>query len=638
MSSGLLTDSERSSLYTLTVSSADVSSVGDGAVLSPGSQVDISVVKRSGASAPAALDFSLAASDGSAVSAMRFVSSSADSSKIKPAASVVAKSVSKIDGKLEGFSIPSDQAAGAYQLSVSVVGQDGSVLQQESISIFVGSAKPVIDAVSIYPPSIEPGASVLLGLSVSWKALASGDGSGSQTSVAEDPWIKWSRNGSTFAEGLQSAGFSKAVWTAPRAEGAYSVRAEVFPAAPTKGAGFSFKAAAIQDLRIMVISAPGGSGNDFADPLAFYSLLKLKGSFEDSGTRSKSSAPASFGSPALEAYPGGFGYRFGPSAGVEVPGLMPPSVSGKLSSFALLLRLSPDQASGRLVRFASADSSYVLSFGLDGGRPYVESQDGGRKQRSLAFSSIPQGPLTLEVVLRPEGDSLAVSWRAEGERIDAPPIPLPTAPPAGGATLGGSGSVGGVYDGFGLMAPSSSYSSYPSPALRLASRRQWKSSLVLAEGFEDGVMPTSASSSGSASVTYRGLALKGQASVSFSPVFASGSGLAVEVGVEGDRGSYLIEFLGADGKRAFAVRGTGGVLDASGNAIGSIPVSGTRTDFSLEQLDGRLCVVGSGGSPACAIPSAAERLTLAIRGGGEAAQAVVYRTVVRYSSSSAADR
>jgi hypothetical protein len=644
-SGGLLTESERSSLYTLAIASQSAPAINDGSVLYPGTQVDVSVTKRSGASAPAALDFALQRLDGSSAAVMRFLSTSVDTSKVKSTTDVPLKNVSHVDGKLEGFSIPSDQASGLYQLAISVMGTDGSILQQETVTVFVGDAKPVIDSVSVYPPAVEPGAAVLLGLTVSWVALASPDGSEAPAKAAGDPWIRWSRNGSAFAEGLQSAGFAKAVWTAPRAEGAYAVRAEVFPAAPTKGANFSFKADASQDLRVMVIGAAGGAaggtagdgGNDFADPLAFYSLLKLDGSFDDSGTRPRSAQPAPFGSPALDTYPGGFGYRFGPASGLSVPGLMPPAVSGKLASFAVLVRLDPDQGAGYIVRFASADSSYVLALGIDDGRPYVESQASGRTQRSLASSSIPRGPLTLEAVLRPEGDSLSITWHAEGERIDAPSLSLPSAPPAGSATLGGAGSLPGVYDGFGLMVPGAS-SSYPSPTFRLASRRQWKSSLIIAEGFEDGTPPPSSSTAGSATFTPRGLLLKGSASIVLSPAFSLGSGLAIEVGTEGDRGSFLIDFLNGDGKRAFAVRGTGEILDASGKVLDSLSASGASIIFTLEQRDGGLLVIGSGGTPACAIPGSARRFTLSLEEESEASQTLVNRVLVRSSASQATGR
>jgi hypothetical protein len=629
MSTGLLSESERSSLYTLTLASKSISSIANGAVLAPGAELDVSVVRRSGASALAVLDCSLLNLDGSSASALRFVSATVDSSKAKPAGSASSTKVSRVEGKLQGFSIPSDQVPGAYKLSVAAVGSEGTVLQQETISIFVGSAAPAIDSA----PAVEPGAPALLGLSVSWTSLASSAEGGAQSSDVRDPWIRWSRNGSTFAEGLQSAGFAKTVWTSPRAEGAYSIRAEVFPAAPSEGGSYSFKAVASQDLRVMVIDPVGESGDDFADALAFHSLLKFDGGFDDSGTRLRTEQPAPTGAPALDAYPGGFGYRFGPSAGVSVPGLMPPSTSGKLGAFAVLVRLAPDGGQGNLVRFASPDSSYVLSLGLDGGKPYVESRIGGSSRRSLASSSVPSGPISLEAILKPEGDSLTVSWRADGERIDAPSIPLPPAPPAGSATLGGADSLPGVYDGFGLMLPGA-ISSYPSPTFRLASRRRWKSSLILAEGFEDGVLPPSSSASGSTSMTSRGLVLKDGGSITLAPQFSPGAGIAIEVGIEGDRGSCLVDFLDSDGKRVFSIRGTGEVLDASGAVLGAIPLSGSKIDFSIEQRDGKTRVVGNGGAPAYVVSGFAGRYSLSFRQAGGVSQAIVYRALVRPSSSS----
>jgi hypothetical protein len=632
MSSGLLSESERSSLYTLTIVSKDNADIADGAIVYPGTPIVVTVAKRSGASDPVTLDLSLAKADGSPAAALRFAASSVDASKSKSAAAI--KSISHIDGKLEGFSIPDGQEPGAYQLAVAISGSDGTVLQQETLSVFVGRVKPVIDSVSVFPPAVEPNASVLLGLTVSWVSLAPSDSSGASRQVGGDPWIRWSRDGSVFAEGLESAGFAKVVWTAPRIEGAYSIRAEVFPSAPAKGAAFSFKAAASQDLRVMVIAAAGGSGNDFADPLSFYSLLKLDGSFDDSGTRPRSSQPEAFGAPSLDVYPSGFGYRFGASAGLRIPGLMPPSASGRLAAFAVLARLDPDQADGSIVRFASADSSYALVLGIKDGKPYVESQVAGKTQRSVASSSIPRGPLTLEAVLRPEGDALSVSWRVEGERVDAPPLPLPPAPPAGSATLGSPLSLPGVYDGFGLMVAAPS-AAYPSPAFRLASRRQWKSSLIIAEGFEDGVLPPSSSASGSVSLSDRGLALQASSAIALSPAFGLGAGVAVEVGLEGDRGSCLIGFSSPDGGRVFAVRGTGEVVDASGKAIGSLPVSGARIGFSLEQRDGKLLVVGAGGAPAIGVPGTIRRFVLSIERGEGTLPAVLDRVLLRSLSSAA---
>jgi hypothetical protein len=625
MSTGLLTSSERSSLYTFNIASSSIPAVGDGAVLAPGSLLDVSVTRRSGASALAVLDLSLNKADGTSASALRFVSGSVDSSKAKPTEASL-KRVSRVEGKLEGFAIPFDQAPGLYSLQVAVSGAEGTVLQQETVSLFVYAAAPVIESVSVYPPAVEPGGPALLGLSVSWKQL------GDDAAQTGDPWIRWSRNGTAFAEGPLSGGFAKAVWTAPRSEGAYSVRVEVFPSAPAKGESYAFKSAASQDIRVMVIGAAGVSGNDFSDPLAFYSLLKLDGSFEDSGTRPRTEEPRSFGAPSLDIFPAGFGYRFDSASGVSVPGLMPPVVSGKLASFAVLVRLAPDSGDGSIVRFVSEDSSYALSLGLEGGKPYVESRDSGAVRRSLAPTAIPSGPLTLEAILKPEGDALTVSWRVEGERVDAPSIPLPTAPSAGSARLGGEGSLAGVYDGFGMMRPGAS--SYPSPAFRLAARRQWKSALLIAESFEDGVLPDGSKTSGSVVLSSRGLALKGSgSSIDLAPAFAPGSGLAVEVGLTGDLKSFLVDFKDSSGKRALAVRGSGEVIDPDGEALGSLPARDASLAFSIEQRDGKLCAVGRGGSPVYLLPGPVGRYTLSLARDGGDAQTIVDRVLVRSSSS-----
>ena len=196
--------------------------------------------------------------------------------------------------------------------------------------------------------------------------------------------------------------------------------------------------------------------------------MRFDGSFDDIGTRPRSLQPKGFGSPALDTYSSGFGYRFGDSAGVVVTGLMPPSASGNLGDFSVILRLSADQPDGTLVDFASADGSYSLVFGLKDSWPYVESTSGGTTRRSTASASIPVSTLTIAARLKPDGDKLDISWSAEGERIAAPSLPLPPAPPEGSATIGGAGSVPGVYDAFGLMVASSP------PLYRLAARREWK--------------------------------------------------------------------------------------------------------------------------------------------------------------------
>jgi hypothetical protein len=644
-SSGLLSASERNSLYTLDINASDGSSLQDGVILAPGSQAIASVTHKSGADDPSSLIFSLGKRDGTQVSSLRFIVPSAETAKgLSESRSTASpsKAVSRIVGKLEGFSIPSDAASGEYELTLSLADTDGSVLQSRKVLVFVDSERPVIDSVSTFPPSVEPGSSVLLDLTVSWAAIASpSDSTGGATSVsanatakARDPYIRWSKDGTSFAEGLLSGGLDKVVWTAPRADGAYSISAEVFPSAPTRGSSYSFKSPSIQDLKVMVITASDGSGNDFADPLAFYSLLKLDGSFEDSGTRPRTSQPQSFGSPSLDTYASGFGYRFNSKAGVRIAGLMPPANSGALAAFAVLVRLAPDEVlSGTIVRFVSEDDSFALILGLDQGRPYVETQADGRTQRSVGYSEVGRSAQTIEAVLTPVDDKLHISWRAEGERIQAPALPLPSAPHAGSAVIGGEGSLAGVYDGFGFMVPGSA-ASYPSPAYRLASRRHWRSTLLLAEAFEDGVLPSNSYASGALRLSEEGLVLEPGAALALGASLRINSGLFIEAAAEGDLASCLIAFSVPGAGEAFAVRPTGEVVDAAGTTLGSITASGGRIAFTLAEEEGSLSIVGSDASKMVHIPGPAKNYSLELKREGGTEKAVFSRILVRSVSSS----
>jgi hypothetical protein len=649
LSSGFLSDSERSSVYTLTIGAANGSVLADGTVILPGTEITAVVAKKAGAGDLASLDFSLGSQNGKNAASLRLFTPSAKTPTVTSSAgsaSTSSKSVASIEGKLAGFFVPEDIAPGYYVLSASITGADGGILQKNTVNIFVGHSRPIIQSVSTFPPSVEPGASVLLGLAVSWLPLAAppiaviadapasgtaqaAKSTGATVGDAHDPWIRWRRDGSTFAEGLLSNGLDRVVWPAPRTEGAYSISVEVFPSAPLAGSLYSFFAPVRQDLKVMVIASPGGSGNDFADPLAFYSLLRLDGSFDDAGTRPRIIQPESFGSPSLETYSSGFGYRFGPSSGVRIPGLMPPISSGKIAAFSTILRLDSEKSDGVLVRFASDDGSYALVLGIKDSRPYVESQAAGKTQRSTAVSPIPRFPLTIAASLKPEGDMLSISWNAEGERIDAPSLPLPPTPPEGSAQIGGAQSLPGVYDGFGLLAGGNS------PSYRLASRRKWKASLIIAESFEDGALPPLSSASGGVSASSGSLLLEPGGALALEPSFGIASAVVIEADIEGDRSSCAVVLSTPRGERVLSVGGTGDVDDPSGKTAGSLPSADGRISFLMELKNGTIVLRNAGGSNPVTLRSAANRFALSLKRDGGSGRAAFNRVLVRASVDSA---
>lgn len=639
MSSSLLSDSERSSLYAVSLNSSDGKAIVDGSIVAPGSGIVASISKLPGASDPAAIEIALESAAGGRAAGLR--AQTADfkpSEKAKLSIAVgAAKTVDKIEGRLPTLAVPDSISAGTFEVTATVLDAAGAVLQSSRVTVFAGASQPVVESVTSFPPAVEPGAPVLLCLAVA-RSLEEGEEAAVPSGPAWDPWIVWSVEGRSFAEGPLSAGLDEAVWQAPRAAGAYSVTAQVYPAAPLRGKSFSFRSAARQDVRVMAMASSGESGDDFADSLSYLCLLRLDGDFADSGTRPRVSQPAAFGSPRLDVYASGFGYRLGAAAGVRIPGLMPPSQGDRLSPFSVIVRLDPDQGDGVIARFATDDGGYSLSLGLKDWKPYAEFSFDGKVTRSQAATGIPRSPLTLEAAFKPEGERLAISWRAEGERIESPSMPLPPPPPAldaasgpaGGAEIGGPRSLPGVYDGFGLSAGPGS------PAFRLASRRKWKASLILAEGFEDGKLPRLSVPSGAASAASGSLSLMPGASIALEPSFDPAAGEAVvEAAIAGDRASLRLDFISPGGARIFTVTGTGDVLDAEGARLGVLDARPGRLSIGVSASgDGYL--VASGGSAAVSVPGGPSALALALRREGGTDELSIESVIARRASAPAA--
>jgi hypothetical protein len=578
LSSGLLSESERSSLYTVKLKSGDAA-LDNGSFIQAGSSVVAEVTKLSGAEDIAFLDMGLSGTEISE----RLAGPAAK------AAAKGSKAVSSIEGAMPPLELPSSLEPGAYSLTLQLSSADGKSLQKTSVLVFVGLTMPKVESVSLYPPSVEPGQGILLGVSLD---TATG---------AADPWIRWSRDGVSFAAGLLSEGADRVVWTAPRAEGAYSLSVEAFPCAPPAGSTYAFRSTSRQDLKAMVKATTGGSADEFSDPLAFLSLLRLDGSFDDSGVRSRAEGPAPFGSPSLDVYPGGFGYSFGASAGVRIPGLMPPTFQGSSVPFSAVFRLAPQSSSGYLLRFASTDAAYLLELGLDEGKPYATLRVGDAEFRSLAAVALTSAPHTLVATIRPGATETLVTWNVDGARVDAPSLlPLPN-PPAGSAIIGGSGSLPGVYDAFGLMGATGPSRPIAPPSYRLASRRSFKSSIAIAEGFEEGILPPGAVATGNATASYGAILLAEGASVDFGSVSKLDKPLRAEADLVGEAARFSLAFKDKAGKQLFSVGGGGDVFDGEGRLRGRIPAAEGRLAFIVVPGRGGFAVSAPDGRDGVAI-------------------------------------
>jgi len=619
LSPSILSTSERSSLYTISLSVGG-RAVSNGSILDPGSSLAVSVTRMSDAPEPASLELSVNRSDGGEIASLQLDTASGSPPAAASGAASAPQIVPRIDGSLPALALPAQTSPGAYKIACLVSSSDGKVLQQSNFVVFVGMSMPTLSTVLAYPPSAEPGSAFLLAAVV---AKAAGS----------DPWVAWSRGGSVFAQGPLSAGTDRVVWVAPLAEGAYALSVDVYPCAPPDASGFAFPSAAHQDIKAMVRMPSGGSTDEFADPLRFYSLLRLSGNFDDLGTRPRTAQPTAQGAPRLDVYSGGFGYRFGPTAGVSIPGLLPPADGGgNMLPLVVLFRLAPDGGEGRLVRFASDNGSFALNLGLQDGHPYAELLSGGQGPRSAAVSALPPGPVTLAAILTPAEGRLGIVWIADGERILAPSLPLPSPPSSGGASLGGPGSLPGIYDGFGLISNGA-----PPPLYRLEERRRWKGDLVLAEGFETGELPQGFASSGPASFTARGLSLGPGASLTMTQQVRLDRARLVEVEYDGASSAALLDIVGAGGERLATVTAAGELLDGQGKRFGYLRLLPGILRFSLSAENGGLLFSPAGGGPEQRLPGISEaRVSLGLRNGSRSEAIRLTHVLVRSAGASPA--
>jgi hypothetical protein len=537
-----------------------------------------------------------------------------------PVAIAAPQYVARIEGSLPSLSLPAQMIPGAYIIDCVVSSSDGKVLQKSNFVVFVGTGMPALSTVLAYPPSTEPGSSFLLAAVV----VKAGGPAGC------DPWIKWSRGGTVFAQGLLSAGLDRVVWTAPLAEGAYALSVDVYPCAPPDASGFAFASSAHQDIKAMVRMPAGGSTDEFSAPLRFYSLLRFSGNFDDTGTRLRASQPSELGSPRMDVYSGGFGYRFGATAGLRIPGLLPPSNGGAILPLALLFRVAPDGRDGRLIHFASEDDSFAMDLGLQNGHPYVETFVNGQGWRSVAYSAVPEGPLTLAAALSPENGRLEIVWIADGERLFAPSLPLVSVPQKGGATIGGSLSLAGVYGAFGLI----SGSSLP-PLYRLEEMRRWRGDLVWAEGFENDELPEGSTTYGSVSFSSHGLALGPMAGVKFGRQIRVDRRLLVDVQCLAAPSAALLDILGSEGERLASLSASGELLDGKEVRLGYFRFSSGRLRFTISLDGGSLVFASEDGSLSHRLPGPADsKISLGLRNDSKVGSVQLAHILVRSAGAS----
>jgi hypothetical protein len=567
-SSALFSDAERQSIYTIGLSSPNQGKVVSGSSLLPGSVISVSMSRMSGAKNPEAMVFTVLDAGRNTLATLRYATPRAAVS------SIATTPVADLSSTLPDFKIPANLTSGQYFLDTILYDASDTQLQSNETVFFVAPQGFGLGSISMCPLSAAPSSAVFFAVSVNT----------SPSDTTTQPWLRWSSEGRTFAEGPLAQGADRAVWKAPALDGAYSVDVELFPGKPASTIGL-FTTPWHSSAK-PIVSKDAVLPDEFSDDTRLVSHLHFEGDFSDSGTRSQPSPPASFGTPTLNMFTGdvggGFGYTFGPDAGVNIPGAVPPMERGALEAFSFLWRVYAQGSSGDLVKIAAPDGTVLFHAGLEAGHPFAETIDAAGTHRSRAEGiSVEQGLSDIALSVEPSPNRLNLVWNVNGISYrDAGSLPVTSLPSNAGSVLGGPSSLPGIYDEFAISLDTNG----PPALYHAAALRQYKNRLFIAEGFEAAGLPAGTTASGDVKTASRRLELGKNGSLDFDQALSLSRPFHIEANYEGRSAPLAVVLSGAAGPLLY-ITASGEVLGADQTLLGPLPpVAEGSLDFTVKAL------------------------------------------------------
>lgn len=504
---GLLTLDERQALYRAEASAKGaplpVSAANPGAVLDPSEGIRISFETLRGSEEPSELVVLLRAGSGASSVSVRYRTGPDNEAGNAEIREIRVSSLASFSAVLE---VPPDFPDGYYELILDARAARGEALSRSEIGLFLARSSLPQPSIAAYPANPVPGSRVLL----------VADLSGYE---GRDPFLRWTVDGTTRAEGLASEGLDKLLWPAPKAGAPAAVGLGLYPAAPPAGVSFSFPPPRSASASLLI--APGGpeAWDEFSRVNRFRALFSMEDTPDYVGVPGGSGE--FLGTPALDVHPGGFGLVLGgPSgAGIRAPALLLPVREGRLQPCTILARLVPAKsAAGVLFRAESDPEGPALELSLSEGRPIAFLRAGNRsgEVRSAALLP-PSGPVLLGATLRPDGADLRIEFLVDGKPAGQGTLPFGVSgwTENGTTTVAGPNGCPGLYDEVGVWAFDDQGGPAAYPAYLFASRRAFGASLVMAEGFEGGYGSPAVLEGGASVDAGRGLELPAGAAARF---------------------------------------------------------------------------------------------------------------------------
>lgn len=200
---------------------------------------------------------------------------------------------------------PSPYGIGYRQLMLELFDANERSLETRLLNFFLYDGEISIKSVDLYPAaSVRPSSSALL--------LADCRG-------GDSLYARWSSGGELLSQGLLGSYRNGFVWEAPREEGIYSLRLELFPAAPSSNgdAGYDFSSSVWKSVELYVDPSAPGESDTLSSDLYSYLLLHFYGGIEASGSGAKGLDLEGSARPALQQ--GVFAYRFEKGSRLAAP-------------------------------------------------------------------------------------------------------------------------------------------------------------------------------------------------------------------------------------------------------------------------------------------------------------------------------
>jgi hypothetical protein len=482
---------------------------------------------------------------------------------------------------------------GQYTIVFTVLDEEGG-REEQRISFFYINGQYDIRGISSYPPTTMAGHEIVLEADLLYPDQA-------------NPYVRWSQDDIVLARGSLAEGLQKITWLAPKEEGVYSIRVELFPVPPPPGRDFSFSSSIELTAKLFVSTASLLTKDELVPEDSYYSLFHLNGSLLNSGllgTENSEAEAQEIGQTRWNTENGTMGLETGPGSGLRYPLNILPILDGELSPCTITIKLlstGENAMQNLMVVDQNENFQFRIFFDSDGQLvATIQFQDVLLNLPSGIFGLKSGEHHRIDLSLIPVEKHLQALWFLDGQQTASiQEVPLPGDLSAKGyTTIAENNGFEGIVTELGVYYRDPLNRLSVDPGIyRTAMQEKYGRRLVLAEGFEGMHLPDPESwiiDSSEPAYLASGRLILPVASRLTLPFF--------ELGTEG--ASFLVEFFGTippgstatlqwegEKKPFLTIDPTGTIMAETGETLEkSTEFSPTGTSLRLTLSPGRVSV------------------------------------------------